>query len=441
MNELGAIFTLVAVLLQFVLPRRLAIVPLLLTFAWMTRGQVLELGSADFTVMRIVICAGFLRVLLRGERPAHGLNAVDGWLLVWAAWLMAVVPFHADGAAVFRLGLMGDYLGGYFLARIFLRSAQDVSFGFKVLCVCFVPVAISMVVEKLSGLNPFFALGGVHELAEIRNGKIRASGPYAHPILGGTVGAALMAMAMSLWRDHRASALVGLAAGATMVVASNSSGPILMGLFVVLGLLMWNFRQHMNALRWSALAGVLALAAVMRDPVYFVIAKIDLAGGSTGWHRAQLIHSSIAHLDEWWITGTDRTRHWMSSGIVGNTQDADITNHYLQMGVWGGLPLMVIFCIALVMAFRMIGRAVRQTMDAPSGHRPQCWFIGAALFGYVMSFLSISLFDQSNFGFMLLLAAASVTRAEAAHASGDVLLDENAPRPFVTPSFAHWVHR
>ena len=70
MNELGAVFTLVAVVLQLVLPRRLAIVPLLLTFAWMTRGQVLEVGSADFTVMRIVICVGFLRVLLRGERPA-----------------------------------------------------------------------------------------------------------------------------------------------------------------------------------------------------------------------------------------------------------------------------------------------------------------------------------------------------------------------------------
>ena len=441
MNGAGAVFTQVAVLLQFALPRRLAIVPLLLTFAWMTRGQVLELGPAHFTVMRIVICAGFLRVLLRGERPAHGVNAVDVWLLVWAAWLMAVAPFHADGATVFRLGLMGDCLGGYFLARIFLHSARDVSLSFKVLCVCFVPVAISMLVEKLSGHNPFFALGGVHELAEIRNGKIRASGPYAHPILGGTVGAALMAMAMSLWREHRATALLGLAAGATMVVASNSSGPILMGLFVVLGLLMWNFRQHMNALRWSALAGVLALAAAMRDPVYFVIAKIDLAGGSTGWHRAQLIRSSIEHLNEWWLTGTDRTRHWMPTGIVGNTQDADITNHYLQMGVWGGVPLMVIFCIALVMAFRAIGRSARQSADEPSGRRPQCWFIGAALFGYVMSFLSISLFDQSNFGFMLLLAAASATRAGAVPSASDVLLDRHTPQPFVTPSFAHWAHR
>jgi hypothetical protein len=42
---------------------------------------------------------------------------------------------------------------------------------------------------------------------------------------------------------------------------------------------------------------------------------------------------------------------------------------------------------------------------------------------------------------MLLLAAASVTRADVACASGDVLLDKNAPRSFVTPSFAHWVHR
>lgn len=441
MNAAGAIFTLVAVLLQLALPRRLAIVPLLLTFAWMTRGQVLDVGSANFTVMRIVICAGFLRVLLRGERPAHGVNAVDTWLLIWAAWLVAVVPFHADGAFVFRIGLIGDYLGGYFLARIFLRSPQDVELSFKLLSVCFVPVAISMVVEKVSGYNPFFALGGVHELAEIRNGKIRASGPYAHPILGGTVGAALMAMAMCLWRTHRASALLGLAAGVTMVIACNSSGPILMELFVVLGLLMWNFRQHLSALRWSVVAGLLALAAAMRDPVYFVIAKIDLAGGSTGWHRAQLIRSSIEHLDEWWLTGTDRTRHWMPTGIVGNTQDADITNHYLQMGVWGGLPLMLIFCIALLMAFRAIGRAARSTEGHATGARPQCWFIGAALFGYVMSFLSISLFDQSNFGFMLLLAAASATQPDALRSASDVLLDKDAPQPFVTPSFAHWAHR
>ena len=110
------------------------------------------------------------------------------------------------------------------------------------------------------------------------------------------------------------------------------------------------------------------------------------------------------------------------------------------MGVWGGLPLMVIFCIALVMAFRAIGRASRGAAGHPPGARPQSWFIGAALFGYVMSFLSISLFDQSNFGFMLLLAAASVTQPDALLSASAVRLDEDTRQPFVTPSLPHWVH-
>ncbi len=63
------------------------------------------------------------------------------------------------------------------------------------------------------------------------------------------------------------------------------------------------------------------------------MARIDIIGGSQGYYRAQLIRSSLEHLSEWWATGTDYTRHWMSSGIYANNRHTDITNHFLAMGV------------------------------------------------------------------------------------------------------------
>ena len=61
------------------------------------------------------------------------------------------------------------------------------------------------------------------------------------------------------------------------------------------------------------------------------------------YHRAALIESAIKHLDEWWLAGTDYTRHWMPSGIPANENHTDLTNHYIAMGVMGGLLLLLLF--------------------------------------------------------------------------------------------------
>ena len=105
-------------------------------------------------------------------------------------------------------------------------------------------------------------------------------------------------MALYLWKGHRNYALLGLFAAAGMVFASTSSGPIMMVLFIVFGLAFWKVRKRLRAIRWLALMTVIALDAVMKDPVYFLMARIDISGGSTGYHRARLIQSSIEHLEE-----------------------------------------------------------------------------------------------------------------------------------------------
>jgi hypothetical protein len=142
----------------------------------------------------------------------------------------------------------------------------------------------------------------------------------------------------------------------------------------------------------------------MNDPVYFLLARIDITGGSTGWHRAELIQSAFAHLGEWWAVGTDRTRHWMPTGIHANERHTDITNFYLQMGVWGGLPLLFLFLSNLWVAFAAVGRWLQSNKAAAAKTRFLAWTIGSILFGHATNFFSISYFDQSVVLLYLLFA-------------------------------------
>ncbi|MBF6650740.1 hypothetical protein [Methylobacter sp. BlB1] len=412
MNAIGLTFTLVASLFLFILPRCLAAIPLLMCALYMTRGQELLLGPAHFDVMRILVMVGAMRVLLRGERIANGINHIDGWVIIWAIWLIGTSAFHTSNSWVFRSGMLWTELGCYFLFRVFVQDWEDVRRIFKFICILLVPTAILMLWEKAVGKNYFAVfLGGISEVPALRDGHFRAKGPFDHAILAGTVGAACFPMALYLWKSYRKHALVGLFAAGGILFASTSSGPMMMVVFILFGLVLWRARKYLQIIRWGALVAVISLQAVMNDPVYFLMARIDITGGSNGWTRARLIQSSIEHLDEWWIWGTDYTRHWMATGIYANSQHVDITNHFLAMGVMGGLLLIFLFIMILVAAFRIARKALQMNESAPMEYGFIVWTLGAILFGHVVNFFSITLFDQSIVFFYLILAGMGAIHA------------------------------
>jgi hypothetical protein len=198
--------------------------------------------------------------------------------------------------------------------------------------------------------------------------------------------------------------LVGLSAASGIVYASGSSGPIMTALTVLFAVALWTQRQHLRAIRWLTLIVILALAVVMNAPVYYLIARIDIIGGSSSYHRAALIESAVNHLDEWWLAGTDYTRHWMPSGIPANPSHTDLTNQYLVMGVMGGLVLLLLYIWVLCEAFSVIGRELRLSLSRGSENDAfLIWTLGAILFGHVMTFFSVSYFGQAFVVLYLLL--------------------------------------
>lgn len=408
MNSIAIVFVLGNAIALFLLPRRWAPLPLLIGACYMTLGQGIELGAFSLPVIRLLVAAGLIRIIARGEKVAGGVNAVDKLMVLWSVWALISSIFHDDPSdeLIFRLGLVYNACGIYFLFRIFCRSVEELIGLSRIIAFLLIPVAAEMLSEQLTGHNLFSVLGGVAESPAIREGRIRSQGPFAHAILAGTIGAVSLPLMIGLRPWYKKEAVIGIIACCTIVFTSASSGPLTSALMSVGALFMWRWRNHMRLFRWLAVFSYIGLDLLMKAPAYFLIARFDLAGGSTGWHRAELIHSSIRHLNEWWFAGTDYTRHWMPTGVSWNPAHTDITNHYLHLGVIGGLPLMVLFIAILVKGFSFIGHTIRHS-ELTQVSQFMVWCLGASLFAHATTFISVSYFDQSFVFIYLTLAAIS----------------------------------
>lgn len=423
MNGFAAIFLVLNAVALLALPRRWAPLPLLLGACYMTSGQAVMLGPFHFTVLRLLVLFGVIRLLVRGERLPGGIIGLDRIILFWGVWLIFSSLYHKPSmeAFVFRLGVAYNALGFYFLIRVFCRNTEDLRHLLKTTCLLLIPVAFEMVSEKLTARNLFSLFGGVPEAVMIRDGKLRAQGPFGHPILAGTVGAMCIPLMIGIWRQHRFLAPIGLATCLAMVLASTSSGPLMSVVFSLFALALWRWRHLTSQMRKATVLIYIGLDLVMKDPAYFIMARVDLTGSSTGWHRAQLIRSAFRHLDEWWLIGTDYTRHWMATGVSYSVDHTDITNHYLYYGVWGGLPLMTLLVIAFYVAFRYVGQSLRLRAEATTAEQFMIWSLGSALFSHLVTCFSVAYFDQSVMFLYLNFAAIGSLHATALVESSELV--------------------
>jgi hypothetical protein len=168
---------------------------------------------------------------------------------------------------------------------------------------------------------------------------------------------------------------------------------------------LWKWRQHLSKFLWACVALALLYSLISGRGPWFIMARIDLAGGSTGWHRAYLIDQGFRYFSEWWMWGTDVTRHWMPTGVSWSPMHTDLTNYYLHLGVIGGMPLILCLIAFMVSSFRALTSRmeVLRKFDGPDEFL--LWCAGTAIFAHALSFISISYFDQMYVFFYMLLGA------------------------------------
>ena len=273
-----------------------------------------------------------------------------------------------------------------------------------------IPLAVLIIIEKWSGRNLFSVFGGVPEFTAIRGGRLRCQGPFSHPILAGTFGAAMLPFCIAFWfqeKSNKLIAFIGVVAASTITIASASSGPVIAYLSAITGLMTWYFRRYLKAIRWSILLGTIGLHLYMKAPVWYISARLGNIMGGTGDHRAELITQTISHFREWWLLGTTNTSSWMAYSLNIDPNSSDITSQYILECVNGGIFKLVLFIIIIVLCFKTIGRTLHSVENEKLAVKITFWSMGVTLLVHTVSFFSVAYFDQIIIFFYMLLAMIS----------------------------------
>jgi hypothetical protein len=416
MTPIAFIAMALAAILLLTLPRKKAIVPFLLFMFLVPLGEQFNIAGIHLFAGRIVILCGCLRFLFRQplrKALAGGFTSIDKIFLAWALCRATafVLLYHAGGALLNQIGFLWDALGGYFLVRCLIRNVEDIRRVAKLFVAIAVVNAGCMIYEHYKLTNVFGLLMGGRIVPDIRLGKVRCRGVFQMEIISSTFGGTLVPMFICLWAawKERVAAVVGLIAAAIITITASSSTGIGAAAVAVAALCLWPLRKYTRQMRWAAVAVILALAVVMKAPVWFLLARVDFVGGSTGWDRANLIDQCIRHIGNWWLVGTADNDKW---GFF----TWDLCNQFVAEAVQGGLITLLLYFTLIKRSFGRIGLARKVARNRT--HELLLWIIGCILCAHIAGFFGISYFDQMKYWWFATLAmipaAVAAVRAESA---------------------------
>jgi hypothetical protein len=300
-------------------------------------------------------------------------------------------------------GGLWDFVGGYFLVRHLIRDKDDILRAAKTLVGIAVILAGCMLYEKIAVTNVFgLLMGGGPVTPDIRFGHVRCRGPFRQQILASAFGGTLAPLFLWLWKGGGLElwAVAGVAASAVITVTSSSStGTSALG-FGILALCLWPLRRHMRLFRWAIVALVAGLAVTMKAPVWYLLGRVDFAGGSTGWDRAHLVDVFARHIGDWWLVGAHQAAYmdWMDVDY-----GWDLCNQYVATCATGGLAALGLLIAVIALSFRKIGLA-RKLAEGEPGAEQLLWVLGAVLTAHLAAFVGISYFDQSRVWWFMTLA-------------------------------------
>ena len=420
------------IVLIFALPRKYVVAPLFFGLFLCPVGQAIFLGGAHLFVTRILIFAGWARLLASkssGHKIWEGNNPLDKAFLFWAIFrVCAFLMRHPEGgAALNQAGFLIDAVGAFFLIRALIRDEEDINRVLKVLVGITAVLAVTMVYEEFARVNLYGIFGNFSMPDELRNGHIRARGPFEHALLAGTFAATLLPLFFWLFKGGKAKLLgiAGILATGVASFTTQCSTPILAGGAALLALAFWPFRKQMRLVRWGIVGALVGLQLVMKANVWWIIQHMDVIGGSSGWHRAELIDEFLRHFFDWWLIGTSANASW-------GHMTWDLCNQYVAEGESGGLLTFIAFIAMICICFRWLGHA-RKSVEGDRNKEWYFWCLGAALFSHVIGYFGISYFDQTRFAWFALLAiisAATVSLRKAEAVQQELPAEPLVQRPW-----------
>lgn len=405
-----------AVWAVFCLPRRLAVVPVLVILVLVPTPHRLAVASIDFQFLRILGLSLIIRAFVRREFAGICWGALDLAVACFALVpVIMAVPRGASDSLMNTAGQGFDLLAMYLAGRVLMQERRCWEYFAVANLVLAVPVLMAFSIEKATGRNYFSIFGGVAEITPVRFGKIRAQGAFAHSIMAGIWWAAIAPIFLSMVRVASSRSLglllatVGVAVCIVLAFLTASSTPI-GGL--MLGLLLWilfPFRQALYAGRWWFVLFFLIIHFASKSGLHgLLFTRVSFVSGSTGYHRYLLIQAAIDRLPEWAMVGTRSTYHW-GWGLD------DVTCQYVAAAVSGGLLQLLLLVFVLI---RSMGLAwcIQSRSPSRSWESWLGWGILVSIAVHAICFLAGTYFGEVVFLFWFTVGGTAALQQAAASA-------------------------
>lgn len=230
--------------------------------------SMIHLGSLRLSAYRVVLLLVTVPCLFMWVSGRAGRMRIPDFaiLLFWGWSALSFTVLHGFGPMLERNGIFFlETVGTYFLARCYIRTAEDFHAMVRVLyrtVLVMLPFAIYETLTADALIMRIFGLfsetaGAIAK--EPRLGLYRVQGPFEHQILFGVYCGSMLAMVHlvlgygeSAGRRWRRSGIVAFTAFLAL-----SSGPLAAQLVQIL-LLGWNWMLRNFAARWKLLTGMAA---------------------------------------------------------------------------------------------------------------------------------------------------------------------------------------
>jgi hypothetical protein len=360
-------------------------------------NQRIVIAGCEFTTLRILVFAGILRVLIRREKKSSHWHGFDKLVLIWnlSGTLMYTIQYGTLAAFINRCGVMYDSLGIYWIFRNFFQTFEDIASVIKMFAICALISTPLVTAEKINSASPFSFFGPVG--ASFHRGRFQCAGPFPHYIMMGCFWISLIPLFYGAYKA-KINPLLNMTAifcSIALVYFSASSTPLLTGAGIVLFWQCYKSRAQGKKIFYITCLLILILHFVMQVPVWHLLSRVNIFGGSTGWHRYYLFDQFVKHASEWFLFGTKSTEHW-GEGLV------DVTNQYVLEAVRGGSITLIFFLFIMYNAIKICGRNSLALAEQPIHWLS--WGVGISMLGHAVSFWGVSYFGQILMLFYMTLA-------------------------------------
>lgn len=349
-------------------------------------GPVLLNGVRAFLLFLIVP----LTVnLLRGKYGR--LVAADFLFFVHMAWAAVALQVNNPDRTIQFIGSNAvEFLGGYLLARAYVRSPEVLMAVWKVLFVIIIltlPLALfEAKTARPIAIEIINKLPGIHSLANIvmesRMGLDRAQVVFAHPIHYGlfcSVAFSLCIIGMKgEWSNFRRYLTTGLICAG--VFLSLSSGALL-PVFLQIGLIIWAAIFNKLKSRWMLLLSLIVLCYITidllsnRTPIRVFMSYATFSPHNAYW-RGLIFEFGIQNVWDNPIFGLG-LNDWKRPGWM---HASTVDNFWLLIAMQFGIPGFILLVIGY---FEIILRIAFAKVDAD----PLTWRLRRA---YMFSFIGMT---------------------------------------------------